>query len=227
MKKIITLLVLHDFNRFLNNIEVVQALDSAISAGKTGRTFVVVFSAVVQIPVELERQFVVIEHDLPGRNQLERIAHGIANEPGEPPEGEELTAALDAAAGLTRVEAENAVSLSLVRHDQVTPDVLWDLMAQTLRDPKKNPGIGPSIAVDLERSPLHLCPVGKGLVMAKPLLPDELWAVIQPRNPPHPPRPKGGRPPLDDRKVLTGIIFILKTGLPWEDLPRRWAAAAA
>jgi transposase len=56
--------------------------------------------------------------------------------------------------------------------------------------------------------------------MAKPLLPDELWALIQPLIPPHPPQPKGGRPFLDDRKVLTGIIFILKTGLPWEDLPQ-------
>jgi transposase len=56
--------------------------------------------------------------------------------------------------------------------------------------------------------------------MAKPLLPDELWALIQPLLPPHPARPRGGRPPLDDRKVLTGILFILKTGLPWEDLPQ-------
>ena len=56
--------------------------------------------------------------------------------------------------------------------------------------------------------------------MAKPLLPDELWVLIQPLIPPHPPQPKGGRPFLDDRKVLTGIIFILKTGLPWEDLPQ-------
>ncbi len=127
------LLVLRNFNRFLNNIEVVQALDSAIAAGKTGRTFVVVLSAVVTIPVELERQFVVIEHDLPGRDQLVRIARGIATEPGELPEGEGLTAVLDAAAGLTRVEAENALSLSLVRHDRVTPDVLWELKAQTLK----------------------------------------------------------------------------------------------
>ena len=56
--------------------------------------------------------------------------------------------------------------------------------------------------------------------MAKPLLPDELWVLIQPLIPPHPPQPEGGRPFLDDRKVLTGIIFILKTGLPWEDLPQ-------
>ena len=56
--------------------------------------------------------------------------------------------------------------------------------------------------------------------MAKPLLPDELWEMIRPLLPPHPPQPKGGRPFLDDREVLTGIIFILKTGLPWEDLPQ-------
>jgi transposase len=56
--------------------------------------------------------------------------------------------------------------------------------------------------------------------MAKPLLPDDLWEVIQPLIPPHPPQPNGGRPFLDDRKVLTGIIFILKTGIPWEDLPQ-------
>lgn len=55
--------------------------------------------------------------------------------------------------------------------------------------------------------------------MAKPLLPDDLWELIAPLIPPHPTRAKGGRPPLDDRKALTGIIFVLKTGIPWEDLP--------
>jgi transposase len=56
--------------------------------------------------------------------------------------------------------------------------------------------------------------------MARPLLPDELWNLIEPLIPPHPPQPKGGRPFLDDRKVLTGIIFILTTGIPWEDRPQ-------
>jgi len=48
---------------------------------------------------------------------------------------------------------------------------------------------------------------------------DELWAVIAPLLPPEPPKPKGGRPRLDDRKVLTGIIFVLKSGIGWELLP--------
>jgi len=55
--------------------------------------------------------------------------------------------------------------------------------------------------------------------MAK-LLPDELWAIIEPILPLlPPPGPKGGRPPLSHRQALTGILFVLKTGLPWEDLP--------
>ena len=55
--------------------------------------------------------------------------------------------------------------------------------------------------------------------MAKPLLPDELWEIIEPLLPEWTPSPKGGQPPLDDRKALTGILFVLKTGIPWEDLP--------
>ena len=56
--------------------------------------------------------------------------------------------------------------------------------------------------------------------MARPLLPDHVWETIRPYLPPHPAHPKGGRPFLDDRKALTGILFVLKTGIPWEDLPQ-------
>lgn len=56
--------------------------------------------------------------------------------------------------------------------------------------------------------------------MAKPLLPDALWNVIEPQLPKHVPSSKGGQPRLDDRLALTGILFILKTGLGWESLPR-------
>jgi transposase len=58
--------------------------------------------------------------------------------------------------------------------------------------------------------------------MAKRILDDELWALIEPLLPPpklrrtrHP-----GRKPLNDRAVLTGILFILQTGLRWDLLPR-------
>jgi transposase len=57
--------------------------------------------------------------------------------------------------------------------------------------------------------------------MAKPLVSDELWEIIEPLIPKRPRRKDGkGRPPIDNRKALTGIIFILKTGIPFEDLPQ-------
>ena len=57
--------------------------------------------------------------------------------------------------------------------------------------------------------------------MASPLVPDELWEVVEPLIPKvkrryrHP-----GRKRIPDRQTLTGILFVLKTGIPWEDLPQ-------
>jgi transposase len=56
--------------------------------------------------------------------------------------------------------------------------------------------------------------------MGKQLVPDELWQRIEPLLPPEPPKPKGGRPRVPDRSALKGIVFVLKTGIPWEDLPQ-------
>jgi len=56
--------------------------------------------------------------------------------------------------------------------------------------------------------------------MARELLTDEMWAVIGPLLPPEPPKPEGGRPRVPDRAALTGIIFVLKSGIPWEMLPQ-------
>jgi transposase len=56
--------------------------------------------------------------------------------------------------------------------------------------------------------------------MTRELVPEAFWRRIQPLLPAHPPRPKGGRPPADDRACLRGIIFVLKTGIQWEELPQ-------
>ena len=58
--------------------------------------------------------------------------------------------------------------------------------------------------------------------MAKPLVSDELWELIQPLLPPPNPRRFRfpGRKPISDRQALTGILFVLKSGIPWEMLPK-------
>ena len=52
------------------------------------------------------------------------------------------------------------------------------------------------------------------------LVSDEFWEVVQPLLPPEPPRPKGGRPRRANRAVLAGIVYVLKTGIPWNMLPQ-------
>ena len=57
--------------------------------------------------------------------------------------------------------------------------------------------------------------------MAKQLVDDELWEVIRPLLPPPPQRTNTrGRPRLSDRAALTGILFVLRSGIPWELLPQ-------
>lgn len=58
--------------------------------------------------------------------------------------------------------------------------------------------------------------------MAKPILNDELWELIEPLLPPAKPRRfrYPGRKALDNRKTLTGILFVLRTGIGWEYLPQ-------
>jgi transposase len=56
--------------------------------------------------------------------------------------------------------------------------------------------------------------------MAVALIPNELWELIGPLLPPPTPRPKGGRPRLSDRACLRGILFVLRSGIPWEMLPQ-------
>ena len=54
--------------------------------------------------------------------------------------------------------------------------------------------------------------------MAAELLPDDLWEEIKPLLPP-PSRAETGRPPVDNKKALRGIIFVLRFGVPWQSLP--------
>src|SRR5258707_11108525 len=56
--------------------------------------------------------------------------------------------------------------------------------------------------------------------MPRPFLPNDLWTVVQPLLPRHKARlGRRGRPPVDDRAALTGILFVLHSGIPWRLLP--------
>ncbi len=58
--------------------------------------------------------------------------------------------------------------------------------------------------------------------MARFDLTDKEWEIIAALLPSAQKRPEGGRPTQDDRRVLNGIFFVLRTGTPWRDLPERY-----
>ena len=128
-----TVLVLRNFHRFLGSAEIVQALDYQIQRGKQHRTIIVILAPLTDIPIELEKAFVVVEHALPDQQTLQEIAQGIATEEGELPDGVELERVLQAAGGLTRSEAENAFSLSLVRTQRIEAECIWELKTGQLQ----------------------------------------------------------------------------------------------
>jgi transposase len=58
--------------------------------------------------------------------------------------------------------------------------------------------------------------------MAAELVSDALWSLIGPLLPASVPKPQGGRPRVSDRASLTGILFVLRSGIPWRMLPKQF-----
>src|SRR2546421_2862572 len=55
---------------------------------------------------------------------------------------------------------------------------------------------------------------------------DELWERVAPLIPQRAARPKGGRPPVDDRQMFAAIVYVLRTGIQWNALPRELGASS-
>ena len=55
---------------------------------------------------------------------------------------------------------------------------------------------------------------------------DEQWKLLKPMLAKPKARPKGGRPTIDSRQVLEGIVWVLRTGARWQDLPDRYPSPA-
>lgn len=55
-------------------------------------------------------------------------------------------------------------------------------------------------------------------------LTDQQWEQIRRYLPKQEPRPKGGRPRVADRPIMEGILWILRSGARWKDLPKEFPA---
>jgi hypothetical protein len=119
---------LRNFHFWLNEPPVIQAIQNNLPLYKTKGITLVIVSPDARLPLELEREVVVLDFPLPTREELKTILGGLVESTGIEPENEE--AVLDAAQGLTWEEAENAMALALVRQKQFDPHTICTLKAQ-------------------------------------------------------------------------------------------------
>ena len=129
--------VLKNFHhqQLIFNLPIMQAIQNATQNFKGNATSpcVVIMSPIIDIPREVEKDFTIIEHELPTKDQLWAIAENICETTELPQDEEAKRVALDAAAGMSRRAFEDALGLSLAKHGRMSPEVIWDLKAQDLK----------------------------------------------------------------------------------------------
>jgi hypothetical protein len=110
---------------------VLAAILNALARGREMGAHVVALAPTSELPPEIARHFAVVHQTLPSADDLLNIARLLTNGDATAlPDDQQPLA--EAAAGLTSAEAENAFSLSLVRHNRIRTDEVWDLKTQAL-----------------------------------------------------------------------------------------------
>jgi len=125
-----SIVVLRLFHHFLDDPLIQSALLDIIPDYKTTQRMLVVLTPVTKLPLELEKEFALVETQLPGPEQIMDVLDGIIDGSGlkgdlvpSPERKEEL---IESALGLTTSEAENAMSLSLIRPRIEKSKEIWD-----------------------------------------------------------------------------------------------------
>ena len=117
------------------NPVLLQMLQRTMEAGEeAGHHVLILSTAGVIIPDEIKKQFRIIDHDLPGRDEILAIYMAIEESENLPDwESNEGKLLLDAAAGMTRAEITGAASLSLVDKGKLDPETIWQVKADNLK----------------------------------------------------------------------------------------------
>lgn len=134
-----SILVLRDFQQFLGDAGqpadpvLTRTLREQLRRARCSSRVAVVLGCRLVLPPELEKEFAVLQLGLPDRDDLCRIAGGIATSAGITPDDAALAAAADAARGLTSTEAEDVMALTVVRGRPLDPLLIAAEKAQSLK----------------------------------------------------------------------------------------------
>ena len=131
-----SIVLLRDFHLFLadGNPVLIRAVKDALAIGKTRGKVLVILGCRQVLPPELAREFVVLDFELPDKDQLGVVLDGICESAKlERLEGDSRDRVLDAATGMTCAEAENALALAVIEVGSVEPAVVAREKAQTVK----------------------------------------------------------------------------------------------
>jgi ATP-dependent 26S proteasome regulatory subunit len=131
-----TLILLRDFHLFLQdpNPILIRQLKDVLQEAKTKSKTLIILGCRMVLPPELERELTVIEFALPGKEELSTVLNGIMESAGiNEMETETREKVIDAACGLTTMEAENAFALSVVQNKHVDPVIVAKEKAQAVK----------------------------------------------------------------------------------------------
>jgi len=131
-----SIILLRDFHLFLQdpNPILIRQLKDVLQTAKTKNKTPIILGCRLCLPPELERDITVIEFALPGKAELLAVLGGIIESAElKAVDGEQRDKILDAASGLTTIEAENAFALSVVESKSITPEVVAREKAQAVK----------------------------------------------------------------------------------------------
>lgn len=131
-----TIILLQDFHLFLAdpNPVLVRKLKDVLLAGKTKRKTLIIVGCRLCLPPELERELTIIEFSLPGKQELGAVLAGIMESAKiKSLDDETREKVIEAASGLTTIEAENAFALSVIETKTLDPVVVAREKAQAVK----------------------------------------------------------------------------------------------
>ncbi len=129
-----SVLIMYNHQRWIGEPRIIQRVIAQLQSGKHRHEHLVFLSVKSDLPEELTRMFEAghIQHPLPDRELLLEMASDLASQCSTTIEQPDLEKVVDSAAGLTRWGAENAFSLSIVRHGVMQPKEIFALKAEAI-----------------------------------------------------------------------------------------------
>ncbi|MEM4360026.1 MAG: AAA family ATPase [Candidatus Bilamarchaeaceae archaeon] len=122
-----------NLHRFIENTSVIQSIINHTYTGRMRKLYIIGISPITSIPVELEKMFVVVDTDMPDREEISSIISQVAMESEIPKNNEEYEKILETARGMTSLEIEEAVSISVIKTKMVRSEEIWRIKSQAIK----------------------------------------------------------------------------------------------